>query len=39
VLDRGQVVADGMTRAVLADEGFMRSHRLELPAGFNPLVA
>jgi sirohydrochlorin cobaltochelatase len=39
VLDRGQVVADGVTRELLADEGFMRSHRLELPAGFNPLVA
>ena len=39
VLDRGQVVADGATREVLADEGFMRAHRLELPAGFNPLVA
>nr|WP_205695695.1 CbiX/SirB N-terminal domain-containing protein [Conexibacter sp. SYSU D00693] len=39
VLDRGQVVADGPTREVLADEGFMRAHRLELPAGFNPLSA
>ena len=39
VLDRGQVIADGATRELLADEGFMRSHRLELPAGFNPLVA
>src|SRR4051794_5402772 len=39
VLDRGQLVADGATREVLADEGFMRAHRLELPAGFNPLVA
>ena len=28
VLDRGQVVADGATREVLADEGFMRAHRL-----------
>jgi cobalt/nickel transport system ATP-binding protein len=37
VLDRGIVVADGPTREVLADEGFMRAHRLELPAGFNPL--
>ena len=27
------------TREVLADEGFMRAHRLELPAGFNPLSA
>ena len=39
VLDRGAVVADGATREVLADEGFMRAHRLELPAGFNPLSA
>jgi energy-coupling factor transporter ATP-binding protein EcfA2/sirohydrochlorin ferrochelatase len=39
VLDQGQVVADGATREILADEGFMRSHRLELPAGFNPLAA
>jgi cobalt transport protein ATP-binding subunit len=39
VLDQGQVVADGATREVLADEGFMRAHRLELPAGFNPLAA
>ncbi|WP_372518062.1 energy-coupling factor ABC transporter ATP-binding protein [Solirubrobacter ginsenosidimutans] len=39
VLDRGQLVADGATREVLADDGFMRAHRLELPAGFNPLVA
>jgi energy-coupling factor transporter ATP-binding protein EcfA2/sirohydrochlorin ferrochelatase len=39
VLDRGQIVADGATREVLADEGFMRAHRLELPAGFNPLAA
>ena len=39
VLDTGQVVADGPTREVLADEVFMRAHRLELPAGFNPLVS
>jgi cobalt/nickel transport system ATP-binding protein len=39
VLDRGRIVADGATREVLADEGFMRAHRLELPAGFNPLAA
>jgi cobalt/nickel transport system ATP-binding protein len=39
VIDQGQVVADGPTREILADEGFMRSHRLELPAGFNPLAA
>jgi cobalt/nickel transport system ATP-binding protein len=39
VLDQGQVVADGPTREILADDGFMRAHRLELPAGFNPLAA
>ena len=39
VLDRGQVVADGPTREILADTGFMAAHRLELPAGFNPLAA
>ncbi|WP_320670660.1 CbiX/SirB N-terminal domain-containing protein [Patulibacter defluvii] len=39
VFDAGQVVADGPTRQILADEGFMRAHRLELPAGFNPLAA
>jgi cobalt transport protein ATP-binding subunit len=37
VIDHGQIVADGPTREVLADEGFMSAHRLELPAGFNPL--
>ncbi|MPZ65258.1 MAG: ATP-binding cassette domain-containing protein [Pseudonocardiaceae bacterium] len=37
VLDHGQIVADGPTREVLADTGFMTAHRLELPAGFNPL--
>ena len=37
VLDHGQIVADGPTRQVLADTGFMSAHRLELPAGFNPL--
>ncbi|MGI9062474.1 MAG: CbiX/SirB N-terminal domain-containing protein [Pseudonocardiaceae bacterium] len=39
VLDHGQVVADGPTREVLADTGFMSAHRLELPAGFSPLGA
>ena len=37
VLDHGQIVADGPTQEVLADTGFMSAHRLELPAGFNPL--
>jgi cobalt/nickel transport system ATP-binding protein len=39
ILDNGVVAADGPTRELLADEGFMRAHRLELPAGFNPLAA
>lgn len=37
VLHHGQVVADGPTRELLADRGFMSAHRLELPAGFNPM--
>jgi cobalt/nickel transport system ATP-binding protein len=37
IIDHGQIVADGPTREVLADPGFMSAHRLELPAGFNPL--
>ncbi len=39
VIDHGHIVADGPTREVLADTGFMSAHRLELPAGFNPLGA
>jgi cobalt transport protein ATP-binding subunit len=39
VIDHGQIVADGLTRELLADTGFMSAHRLELPAGFNPLGA
>ena len=37
VIDHGRIVADGPTREVLADTGFMSAHRLELPAGFHPL--
>jgi cobalt/nickel transport system ATP-binding protein len=37
IIDHGQIVADGPTRELLADTGFMSAHRLELPAGFNPL--
>ncbi|HEX2290809.1 MAG TPA: CbiX/SirB N-terminal domain-containing protein [Pseudonocardiaceae bacterium] len=37
VIDHGQIVADGPTRELLADTGFMSAHRLELPAGFNPV--
>jgi cobalt/nickel transport system ATP-binding protein len=38
VMNSGVVVADGATRDVLADEDLMRSSRLELPLGFNPLA-
>ncbi len=34
VIDRGEIVADGPTRALLADTKLMASHRLELPVGF-----
>jgi cobalt/nickel transport system ATP-binding protein len=34
VLDGGVVVADGPTRELLADDAFLREHRLELPFGF-----
>lgn len=37
VLHHGQLVADAPTRELLADSGFMSAHRLELPAGFNPM--
>jgi cobalt/nickel transport system ATP-binding protein len=36
ILDEGVVVADGETAALLNDDGLMRSHRLELPYGFDP---
>ncbi len=36
VLDRGRVVADGPTAALLANPGLMAAHRLELPYGFVP---
>ncbi|QMW67928.1 ABC transporter ATP-binding protein [Mumia sp. ZJ1417] len=36
VLTDGIVVADSDTRKLLADEDFMRAHRLELPFGFDP---
>ncbi len=39
ILSGGAVAADGPTRELLADQGFMRAHRLELPAGFNPWAA
>jgi cobalt/nickel transport system ATP-binding protein len=36
ILGEGVVVADGETAALLSDDGLMRSHRLELPYGFDP---
>jgi cobalt/nickel transport system ATP-binding protein len=36
VLSDGAVVADGSTYDVLTDDHLMRSHRLELPFGFDP---
>ena len=36
VLSGGVVVADGTTRELLTDAELMRSHRLELPFGFDP---
>jgi cobalt/nickel transport system ATP-binding protein len=36
VLSGGVVVADGPTGALLTDADLMRSHRLELPYGFDP---
>ncbi len=34
VIDRGEIVADGPTLELLADEPLMRAHRLELPYGY-----
>ncbi len=36
ILSGGEVVADGPTRDLLTDDTLMRSHRLELPFGFDP---
>lgn len=36
VLSDGVIVADGETRDILTDDSLMRSHRLELPFGFDP---
>jgi cobalt/nickel transport system ATP-binding protein len=36
ILDEGRVAADGPTRDLLIDDDLMRSHRLELPFGFDP---
>ena len=34
IIDDGVVVADGPTRALLADPALLGRHRLELPFGF-----
>jgi cobalt/nickel transport system ATP-binding protein len=36
ILDEGVIVANGPTRELLCDTELMRSHRLELPFGFDP---
>nr|WP_255310727.1 ABC transporter ATP-binding protein [Streptomyces viridosporus] len=36
VLSDGVIAADGGTADLLADDGLMRAHRLELPYGFDP---
>lgn len=35
IMDHGIVVADGITRELLADDGLLRKHRLEMPYGFD----
>lgn len=37
LIDDGRIVADGLTRDLLADRDLMAAHRLELPYGFDPL--
>ena len=37
ILSEGLIVADGPTGEILADRDLMRSHRLELPYGFDPV--
>ena len=36
VLSDGQIVADGPTARILADDALLAAHRLELPFGFDP---
>ena len=38
VLDAGRIVADGPTRALLADADLLAAHRLELPYGMDPAL-
>ena len=39
ILDAGRVVADGPTARLLTDSPLLARHRLELPVGFDPLLA
>ncbi|MEV6553805.1 ABC transporter ATP-binding protein [Streptomyces sp. NPDC051597] len=39
ILSGGTIAADGPTADVLADDELMRTHRLELPFGFDPRAA
>jgi cobalt/nickel transport system ATP-binding protein len=39
ILDAGQIVADGSTVDLLTDADLLRRHRLELPYGFDPVLA
>jgi cobalt/nickel transport system ATP-binding protein len=36
ILSAGRIAADGRCAAILADEPLLRTHALELPAGFDP---
>jgi cobalt/nickel transport system ATP-binding protein len=36
IMSGGQIVADGPTPDILTDDVLLRSHRLELPFGFDP---
>jgi cobalt/nickel transport system ATP-binding protein len=39
ILDQGRIVADGSTGELLADAELLARHRLELPYGFDPVLA
>ena len=38
IINDGQIVADGPTREILADDALLHANRLELPYGFDPLT-